>query len=559
MKSRCQEIVEIGDRLFSKRSRTLNLWQETALHFYPERADFTTNLQLGDEYAAHLMTGAPSLMRRDLANTLSAMLRPRDKPWFRARTHSDEINEDPEAKAFLDEMSDIMRRAMYAPHSQFIRATKEGDNDFATFGQAIISTDPRRDLDGLLYRTWHLRDVVWCQNEELEIDAVHRNWCLTAKDLARLFPKTVAPAVNEAVKKDPYCEIKCRHVVLPADQYDYQPDPSSLNKRKLPFISLYLDIENQTILEEKPVKRLGYTIPRWATVSGSQYAHSPATVIALPDARLLQQITLTLLEAGQKVVDPPSVGTMEAIQGPLQLFAGGHTWVDQEYDERAGEALRYLQIDPSGLRWGGEREKIVMEAIKAALFLNQIDVPYPEGDMTATEYRGRVEQYVLRALPLFEPMEVEYNGGICEATFQLMLDMHMFGDLFTDMPEILANQDIRWSFDSPMQSATERGKSQAFIQSAELLKIATEIDPDSRYDFDVGAAFRDALSGTAARADWVVPEEEADARKAQAAQMAQAQQQIASMAAMAQTATAAGEAGQSVGLGAQSLQEAGLV
>jgi hypothetical protein len=75
------------------------------------------------------------------------------------------------------------------------------------------------------------------------------------------------------------------------------------------------------------------------TVSGSAYAYSPATVVALPDARLLQQITLTLLEAGQKAVDPPWKATSEAIQGGVNSFAGGITWVDPEYDERGARRL----------------------------------------------------------------------------------------------------------------------------------------------------------------------------------------------------------------------------
>jgi hypothetical protein len=221
--------------------------------------------------------------------------------------------------------------------------------------------------------------------------------------------------------------------------------------------------------------------------------------------------------------------------------------------------VRQLPIDGSGLRWGGERETVVMESIKAALFLNQIDVPYPEGDMTATEYRGRVEQYIMRALPLFEPMEVEYNGALCEGTFDLLLDMNGFGGLFADMPQILRGQDIRWTFESPLQAATERAKSQAFLQTAELLKVAAEADPTTIHDVDVSAAFRDAITGTGAPADWVVPKEKADAAKAMAAKAQQAKMQMEGMAAMADVASRAGQAGADLSLGAQSLQQAGLV
>jgi hypothetical protein len=556
MDARAREIKEQGDQLFTKRTRIMNLWQELANNFYPERADFTTVHEVGTEFASHLMTGAPVLFRRDLANNFSAMLRPRDKPWFRARTHYDQVNDDAEAMAFLDHISERMRLLMYASGTQFIRATKQADNDFATFGQAVISIDQNAEYSGILYRSWHLRDVAWCEDDELRINEVHHNWCLGARFLEKKYKGKVAETVKTMAGKEPYRDIKCRRIVMPADDYDYSQEKG---KRRLPYIAIDIDCDNDKILDERPVKRINYVIPRWATVSGSQYAHSPATVIALPDARLLQQITLTLLEAGQKIVDPPWVATKEAIQGPMQMFAGGLTWVDREYDERLGEAVRQLPIDGSGLRWGGERETVVMESIKAALFLNQIDVPYPEGDMTATEYRGRVEQYIMRALPLFEPMEVEYNGGLCEGTFELLMDMSGFGDVFADMPDALKGQDIKWTFESPLQAATERAKSQAFLQTAELLRVAAQADPAAVHDVDISKAFREAITGTGAPADWVVPEEKAEAAKAMAAKMAQAQAQMAGVQQVAQTAAMAGEAGQSLSLGAQSLQQAGLV
>lgn len=559
MKQRVRDLVQIGDRLFKEKSRVDQLHHEIARNFYPQRADFTSEIQSGDEFASHLMTSAPVLYRRDLADSLSAMLRPRGKPWFRARTHNERINNEAGTRAFLDELSDRMMRLMYERRAQFVPATKQGDNDFATFGQAVLCVDPNMDASGLLYRSRHLRDVAWCENAELAIDTVHENWKQPAINVKKLFKGKVHPAVEKLCEKDPYKPVKCRRIVMPADQYDYE-DKTKAPKRQFPYVSVHVDIENEFIMEEKPQKRLGYNIPRWATVSGSQYAHSPATVVALPDARLLQQITLTLLEAGQKAVDPPAVAVGEAISGGVQLFAGGVTQIDADYDERTGEALRYLNIKTEGLDFGGKREIIIMEMIRKALFLDQIDIPYPEGEQwTATEYRGRVEQYIMRALPLFEPMEVEYNGGLLEESFEQMVDLRLFGDLFSAMPDGLRGQDIRWSFESPLQQATERAKSQAFLQSMELLKIAAEFDKTTINDFDVGKSLRDAIQGTGAPADWVVPEEKAGKAKRQQVEREAEAAEMEQMAGAAELVNRGGQAAASMGLGAESLRNAGLV
>jgi hypothetical protein len=234
-----------------------------------------------------------------------------------------------------------MRRAMYDQHSGFIRATKQGDNDFVAFGQTVISVDPNKYLDGVLYRNWHLKDVAWCENSELVIDLIHRNWQLEARQLIKLFPDKVSSAVRKLAREEPGREVKCRHIIIPEDEYDLSVSKKG-SRNRLPFTSIYIDIEHDTILEEVPAKRSNYVIPRWVTVAGSQYAYSPATVVSLPDARLLQQMTLTMLEAGQKAVDPPMKATAEAIQGGVNYYAGGITWVDAQYDERAGAALEPL-------------------------------------------------------------------------------------------------------------------------------------------------------------------------------------------------------------------------
>jgi hypothetical protein len=557
MKTRVQELVAQGDRLFEKRRPLLSLWQTQAENFCPIRADFTTSHTLGQEFASHLMTGRPVLAHRDLGNSLSAMLRPRGQAWFHPRTGEEKINTDAGPRAFLDRMGDTMRRVMYDQKSQFTRATKQGDHDFIAFGQTPISIDVRADQTGLLYRTWHLRDVAWCENDELVVDTVHHDWKRTAIDLTKRF-KTVAQAVHDCVKKEPYKEIKCRRIVLPADSYDLAPDKQPRNRGRFPFVSIMVDVENQTILEEVPARRVPYVIPRWQTVPGSQYAHSPATVVALPDARLLQQMTLTLLEAGQKAVDPPMKATFEAVQGAVNTYAGGITWVDRDYDEKNGAALERLMDSPGDLRWGESREEKIEQLIQEAFFLNVINLPEAtaQGEkMTATETAERVKEYIRRALPLFEPMEAEYNGGLCEMTFDLCMDMNAFGS-FEDMPQALRGQDIVWQFESPLQAANERIKSEAFKQSAELLAIAAEMAQFEQYDFDTSAALREALSGIA-RSDWIVPKEKADEARAQGAQMKEAMAAAQALSAGAGVATEMGVAAKTAGEAGQALQAAG--
>jgi hypothetical protein len=64
--------------------------------------------------------------------------------------------------------------------------------------------------------------------------------------------------------------------------------------------------------------------------------------------------------------------------------------------------------------------------------------------------KERIKEYIRRALPLFEPMEVEYNGGLCEQTWNVAMDL---GDVrsFEDMPDPLrAGHELQLAVRKPV-------------------------------------------------------------------------------------------------------------
>lgn len=521
MHERAKELIRQADNLFEKRGSLVSLWQEMADNFYPERADFTSSRSLGSEFADHLMTSYPVLARRDLGNAFNGMLRPRSKDWFKLAVREND-SVDTYGNRWLEYASGVMRKAMYDRKSLFTRATKEGDHDFATFGQTVVSVEPSRDLTHLLYRCWHLRDVAWCENENGVIDTVYRKWKPSARTLASLF-KDVHQSVRDKLEKDPYCEINCMHAVVPSESY------AGEKKYKTPFVSLYVDVDNQHVMEEVGSKRLRYVIPRWQTVSGSQYAYSPATIVALPDARLIQSMTLTLLEAGEKAVSPPMIAVKEAIRSDVALYAGGITYTDASYDERLGEVLRPLSTDRSGIPFGIDLRNDVREMISECFYLNKLSLP-PQGDMTAFEVSQRIQEYIRQALPIFEPMEQDYNGALCEETFAILFEFGAFGPI-ENIPRDLLDKNVEFKFESPLHDAIEKEKTQKFTDAANLLAVAVQIDPDAPVNLDSRVAFRDALQGIGVPAAWITPEEEAEEAYAANEQKRQ-MQSMAQMAAM---------------------------
>lgn len=542
MHDRAKQLIQQGDSLFSKRLPLVSFWQEAAENFNPTRADFTAAHNLGRDFAANLTTSYPVLCQRNLEDAIGAMLRPAEKDWM----HMTIMREDKLTNAdrrWLEDKTKIQRRAMYDPVAKFQRATKEADGDFATFGNCVISTERNYRTNALLYRTWHLRDVAWCENEDGEIDTIHRNWKPTARDLIKLFGDKVHEKVKRAYEKDPYQQFMVRHIIIPSDQYDAGASPNG-KKWRQPFVSIYVDVENCHIMEETGKWTSVYTIPRWKTVSGSQYAYSPAVIAGLPDARLIQSMTLTILEAGEKAVSPPMIAQQEVIRSDINMYASGITWVDRDYDERNGKPLEPIGLDFGGIPLGMEMRQEIKQALMEAFYLNKIALPPMAGGDKATAYEigQRVEEYIRSALPLFTPMEPEYNGSLCKNTFIELLNAGAFG-ADEDIPRNLRGQDVEFRFESPLRDMADKQLGTKLMESKALLAQVIDIDPGAAPILDARAALREALEGIKTPSSWIRSDETMKEMEEAMQEQQQAEQLLQNIQAGATAAETVGKAG----------------
>ena len=534
-----KQLNECADQLFSKRSTLMSLWQELAVNFHPAKSDFTTTWQLGRDFMSDLATSYPIIARRDLGNTIGEMLRPTAKPWFHIRTADVRIDNDVDSRRWLEWAEQTQRRAMYDKDTQFTRATKDADHVYATFGQAVISIQVAHNRNGphLLYRTWHLRDTAWAENEHGEIGQVYRKWKPTCRDLCQMFPGKCHESVVKIAEKAPFTEVNCKHFVVESDMVDG-------DYKKFPFVSVYYDCDHEQVLEITGSWNLMYVIPRWEHLQQSQYAYSPAALTALPDARLVQAMTLTLLEAGEKMTNPPMIAVENAIRSDVSIYAGAITWIDQDYDERLGEVLRPLTQDKSGMPLGIEMQRDCRSLIADAFFLNKLGMPPRAAEMTAFEVGQRVQEYIRSALPIFEPMEAEYNGGICDMTFDLLLRNGAFGSP-ENMPMALQNARFDFNFVSPLHDVIESQKGHQFQEMMALVGQAVVLDPSSKNVPDIKTALRDALLGVGVPAMWehtIDEMAEIDAKEQAAAQQQMMLQNLATGAGAAKDLGAAAQA-----------------
>lgn len=546
--SRAKELIQQADRLFTGAKLRNSLWQEIAENFYPERADFDTRRTAGEETQDHLFGSFPPLARRELANLFASMLRPRAINWFSLHVGDEDRDEDKQARTYLEYMDGVMRRAMYDPDARFVPVTRMADHDFATFGNCVLEVGLNSKRDALLYRNHHLRDCVWSENADGQVDSLYRQFDWTARQLVGLFGNKVSSEVQKAFKDEPDRKFKICHMSVPGRVY--KPDRGG--KREMPWTVLYVEKDTETVLEETPEPWFRFAVPRWHCEPGTPYAISPATTSILPDARTFQVVIRTLREAAEMAVNPATAGVADAFRSDAEFLPGGFTAIDAEMAEQMGGVDKLFAPVYGGMNGGELRPAFEIAAalrddIRLGFFLDKVNLPdINTKTMTAFEFQQRMREHIRQSAPLFEPVADEYNARVCELTFEVLQSVGAFGPR-EDIPEALSGQRVEFDIRSPLYEAEGQAKSGLFAHVLQtVIGPAMQVDPAQAAQFNLTEAVRDSMQGLDVPAEWLNAIE--DVQKAQAA-LAEQKKMQAGIEAMG----AGGEAGKAVGDAMQSL------
>lgn len=481
LKERGQKWKSRGDQLFVQKDAYNSLFQAQAEIFYPERADFFGDRGEGDERYDGIFTSVPQRMRRDMANNLGAMLRPRGKEWFKAVARPDDLMEGKDVKRWLERATKTQRNIVYSPPANFTRAMAESDNDYVCFGNAIVRHTYNQAGSGVLFTCAHLKDCAWAENHEGKVDEIHERMEMTLKQAAGLFGKDNLPREwRENLDKHPERKVKVQRCVAPLELYEYEKDEKPRTDAK--FLSIYMACEvdeKEAGLGEGYFNWFPYLIRRWMTVSGEPYGRSPCAGVALADARTLNVAQQALLKSIEWKVDPPKVAAHDAVVGEINLRAGAVTY----YDATAlGDTNRKVieNLESGDPRFGIELvDRLAMEHGKI-FFQNLLKLP--DKQMTAYEAGKWIEEYVRSAAPVFEPMEAE-NAELMDAVFERSWAKGAFGELVNGvpegMPDALQGASVDFEFETPLSQAYRELKVQKASALVTDLTMQAQIAPDS--------------------------------------------------------------------------------
>jgi len=454
-----KSLLKRFDRLSSQRQNWETHWQEVADYMMPRKADVTKLRSRGDKRTELIFDSSPLQAVELLAASLHGMLTNPSTPWFSLRFKNEELDGEDEAKEWLESAEETMYTAFN--RSNFQQEIFELYHDLITFGTAAMFIE-EDDEDLLKFSTRHINEIYIAENEKGRIDTVYRKFRISARAAIQRFGNTVSTKVTTIANKDPYEEIEIVHAVYPRSDFN----PTKQDSSNMPFESVYIEYASGDELSVSGFREFPFVVPRYLKASHEIYGRSPA-MTALPDVKMLNEMSKTTIKAAQKQVDPPLLVPDDGFILPVRTVPGGLNFYRAGTRDRI-EPLNIGANSPLGLNMEEQRRN----AIRNAFYVNQLMMQQGP-QMTATEVIQRNEEKMRLLGPVLGRLQSELLKPLIDRAFNILLRKNQF----RPAPDFLSGQDIEIEYVSPLAKAQKSTELQSIMRAIEIMGSLANVAP----------------------------------------------------------------------------------
>lgn len=455
-----KDLLKRFSKLQTQRQTWESHWQEVSDYMMPRKADVTKRRSPGDKRSELIFDSSPLHAVELLSASLHGMLTNPATPWFSLKFKKSDLPDEDAANEWLQDATDRMYEAFN--RSNFQQEIFELYHDLITFGTASMFIEEDSD-DIVRFSTRHIGEIYISENNKGRVDTVFRKFKITARAAILQFgEQNVSKTLRGIAMKDPYEEVHILHAVYPRENYD----PRKKDNKNMPFASCYIEPDNKHEISQSGFNEFPYVVPRYLKASFEIYGRSPA-MTALPDVKMLNEMSKTTIKAAQKQVDPPLLVPDDGFILPVRTVPGGLNFYRAGTRDRI-EPLNIGANNPLGLNMEEQRRA----AIRDAFYVNQLMMQNGP-QMTATEVVQRNEEKMRLLGPVLGRLQSELLRPMIDRVFAILLRNKMF----KPAPDFLAGQDIQIEYVSPLAKAQKTSELQSIMRAIEIFGSLSNVTP----------------------------------------------------------------------------------
>jgi hypothetical protein len=331
-----QELVLHYNRAKSDRSPLEDQWRKNAAYVQPrdyalwqtQNAGVTTlSRSSSQDTAARIVYDATAMKSLPIyVAVLNRLSTPGGQRYHSLQASNAELMRVRSVKIYFSTLTERLFHMRNEPRAFFKQSQGEMYGALGVYGTGPKTVMWRRE-GGLVYKSWHLRDIFIIVDDEGKLRAVFRRMMLNVIDFQSKWPGRSLPAAMQKVSEDAQAKQERRfeffHHVCP--QADY--DEKSITYRRHKLVGYYVCTEGPEFIgEPEGFISMPYIVPRTETVAGDPYGYSPAER-AFPAIGGASATKKTVIKQGHKALDPPLLANDDgALGGGIDTRPGKVIW-----------------------------------------------------------------------------------------------------------------------------------------------------------------------------------------------------------------------------------------
>lgn len=419
--------------------------------FQPRGARFNyDNTDNGERQDYDIINETATLCLRTLrAGMLSGMSSP-SRVWFNLGYEQEELNENGEVKVYLEECEDRLRSCFLKSNYYQTLHNSYGEEGLYGTTAFLMMEDAETDIR---CHPWPVGSYCVSGDDSLRIDLAQRIYQMTVRQIVQRFGEENCSRQvrewwhsNSGGLKEQWLPIV--HTLYRNTYFDARAHGSmEWNSVHYELGSYKTDGKDPGILKRAGFREFPLIVGRWDVVGENFYGEAPA-MDCLGTNMGLQRAELRTMQAIDKMVDPPMIGSSALMNQKASILPGDVTFIDDKDGKPGFKPAFQIQYE---LQWAMKNIDRFEQRIRTALFTDLFLMlsSSDRREITAEEIRAKQEEKMQVLGPVLE----RNNGEVLAPSIFRALGILKRRGKLPPEPQIVKGKKLKMKFVSILAQA----------------------------------------------------------------------------------------------------------
>ena len=534
-------------QLRNERNSFIGHWRDLAENISPRRGRFyTSDNNNGDKRNQKIVDSTATMALRTLRSGMMSGITSPARPWFRLTTSNPTFSESAEVKNWLEAVSDKMSTVFLKSNLYNVLPIVYGD--LGGFGTSAMFIE--EDFNDVIRAyPFPVGSYYLANDHKLKVNTFGREFRMTVLQVVEKFgldPETrkinwdnISSTVKSLFENNQtQAWIEVAHMIMPNEDYDPNKKLSKFKKWTSVYYELgytgastantnYLGggLDDGRYLRMDGFDDFPVLAPRWEVTSEDVYGTNCPGMVALGDIKQLYIGEKRILQAVEKMINPPMVGPVSLRNAKASILPGDITYLDERDAQSGFRSAHDVRFDVNSME---VKQQQVRQRISRN-FYEDLFLMLANSDrrqITAREIDERHEEKLLALGPVLEQLNQDLLDPLIDITFNIMQKQ----GLIPPPPKEIAGTDLKVEYVSIMAQAQKLSGLASVERFTGYVGQVMGADPGILDKVDTDQLIDVFGEAVSIPAGIIRTDEDADkiredrAKQQQAAQQAQAQQ-----------------------------------